>query len=343
MSQALVSQFDVGLFDLDGVCYLGAEAVPFAPEAISEAVTMGLKQAYVTNNASRSPAVVAAQLESLGIPAPADSVVNSAQVGSQMLAEHVASGSKILVLGAQALRDEVTARGLVVVDSADDNPAAVIQGFYRDANWTDLSEAALAIRAGALYVCTNLDATIPRERGLMVGNGSLARAIANSTGVEPLSAGKPEPEIFQIAAKLLNANRPFAIGDNLDTDIQGAVSANVPVLHVLTGLASARDICVAPIHQRPTYLADDLRCLLEPYPDTVVDGETIRVGNASARWTGEDFEVNGEQLTSSPVTLGLNSYRALAQAAWDAADSGVDSETLASALPHLTVSRDHGE
>lgn len=346
MNQVLISQFDVGLFDLDGVCYLGKEAIPFAPESISEAVRMGLKQAYVTNNASRSPAVVAEQLESLGIPAPAESVVNSAQVGSRMLADHVAPGSKILVLGAQALRDEVTARGLVVVDSADDHPAAVIQGFYPEANWADLSEAALAIRAGALYVCTNLDATIPRERGLMVGNGSLARAISNSTGVTPLSAGKPEPEIFHIAVKMLNARNPLAIGDNLDTDIQGAVSAGVPVLHVLTGLASARDICVAPAHQRPTYLADDLRVMLEPYPEIVVDGDTVTAGGYSARWTGAAFELrNGEgglvTLGGSDVTLSLNAYRALAQAAWIAADSGVSEEQLSAAVPNLTVSRDH--
>ncbi|MGO1944781.1 MAG: HAD-IIA family hydrolase [Ancrocorticia sp.] len=349
MTQALVSQFDVGLFDLDGVCYLGQEPVVHAPESISAAVGMGLKQAYVTNNASRHPAVVAAQLEALGIPAPADSVVNSAQVGSQMLAEHVEPGSKILVLGAQALRDEVTARGLVVVESADDHPAAVIQGFYPEANWADLSEAALAIRAGALYVCTNLDKTIPRERGLMVGNGSLARAISNSTGVEPLSAGKPEPEIFQIAAKMLEARSPFAIGDNLDTDIQGAVSAGMPVLHVLTGLASARDICLAPAHQRPTYLADDLRAMLEPYPDSGGDGPQAWVGEAHARWTGSAFEVGTigdddglvRRLGADPVELNLNQYRSLALSAWGAADSGVSVSEISAALPEITVSRDH--
>lgn len=349
MHSALVSQFDVGLFDLDGVCYLGKEPVVYAPESISTAVQAGLRQAYVTNNASRAPGVVADQLRSLGIPATAESVVNSAQVGSQMLYEHVGAGAKVLVLGAQALRDEVEARGLVVVESADDKPDAVIQGFYESVNWTDLSEAALAIRQGALYVATNLDATIPRERGLMVGNGSLAQAITHTTGVVPLSVGKPEPEIFQIAAKMLKAKNPLAVGDNLDTDIQGAVAAHLPVLHVLTGLASARDICLAVPAQRPTYLADDLRTMLEPYPEVIADGNTVTVGGASARWTGNGFDVTteaGKALTidgheSSTLVLKLDSYRALAIAAWRAADQGTAREKLEELIPEIKVERDH--
>lgn len=163
MPKALVSRFDVGLFDLDGVCYLGKQAVRYAPESIRQAVDGGMRQAYVTNNASRAPEDVAAQLVGLGIPATAATVVNSAQVGARMLRQHVDEGSKVLVLGAEALRDEVRKVGLVVVETADDEPAAVIQGFYQEACWRDLSEAALAIRAGALYVATNLDKTIPRR------------------------------------------------------------------------------------------------------------------------------------------------------------------------------------
>lgn len=336
MSETLVSRFDVGLFDLDGVCYLGKEAVKYAPESIREAIAGGMRQAYVTNNASRAPQAVAEQLVGLGIPATKETVVNSAQVGARMLRQHVAEGSRILVLGAEALRDEVRNVGLVVVESADDEPAAVIQGFYQDACWKDLSEAALAIRAGALYVATNLDKTIPRERGLMVGNGSMVLAVVNSTGVTPLSAGKPEPEIFRIAAQMVQAERPFAIGDNLDTDIQGAVAAQIPALHVLTGLATARDICLAPATHRPEFLADDLRALHEPYPDIETHGEWTVVRAARCRWNGISFELPGASLEG---VLDLDSYRALAHASWRAADAGVDLTVLAEALPELSVQR----
>lgn len=340
MTDSFVSHFDVGLFDLDGVCYLGADPVVHAPESISEAVAGGMRQAYVTNNASRTPAAMAAQLSELGIPAAAENVISSSLVASQILAQRFAAGSKILVIGTDALRADVEAKGFTVVDSADDQPAAVILGFTPDMSWKLMSEAALAIRGGAVFVATNLDRTIPRERGLMIGNGSIAKAIENSTGVVPISAGKPEPEIFLQAAQMLGASRPFAVGDNLDTDIQGAVCAGIPVLHVLTGLATARDVCLAVPAQRPNYLADDLRCMLEPYPDLTWDGDTAVSGHARAHWTGSEFELSSGTLTEP---LDLDSYRVLASVAWKAVDSGVPWATVSQAIPELTVSRSVGD
>ena len=216
---------------------------------------------------------------------------------------------------------------LTAVESADDRPDVVLQGFSPDVGWPELSEAALAIRAGATYIATNLDKTIPRERGLMVGNGSLVTAVAVSTGATPLSAGKPEPEIFRAAAALMEAERPLAIGDNLDTDIKGAVAAGIDSMHVLTGLASARDICLAPSDVRPTYLCDDMRGLNEPYPEAAVEGARARVGEAFAEWTGQGFDVTdaGEAVdVSNGASLALDAYRALVLAAWRAADAGSD-------------------
>ena len=211
--------------------------------------------------------------------------------------------------------------------SADDGPDAVLQGFFQDVTWHDLSEAALAIRAGALYIATNLDLVIPRERGLMVGNGALVGAVSLSTGVKPISGGKPEPEIFLAAARGLDSRKPLAIGDNLDTDIKGAVSAGIDCLHVLTGLASARSICLAPPEVRPTFLCDDMRGLNEPYPEAAVAGARARVGEAFAEWTGQGFDVTdaGEAVdVSNGSSLALDAYRALVLAAWRAADAGSD-------------------
>lgn len=344
MADSFVSAFDVGLFDLDGVCYLGPEAVPHAPESISAAADAGVHIAYVTNNASRTPQAMSEQLRSLGIPASAEAVISSSRVGAQILAQHCPAGAKVLVLGTEALRIDVRGQGFKVVDSADDEPAAVIQGFTPEMSWALMSEAALAIRQGALYVATNLDKTIPRDRGLMIGNGSIAKAIENSTGVVPLSAGKPEPEIFLQAARLTHAERPFAVGDNLDTDIQGAVSAGIAALHVLTGLATARDVCIAVPGQRPDFLADDLRCMLEPYPAVTQSENGVTCGQYAVSWNGAQFVlVDHSGMTSTLVTdeaeIGLDLYRALAHAAWRAVDEGVERSLIEGAIGEFKVVR----
>ena len=51
--RSVTDAYDLVIFDLDGVVYLGTEPVPGAAEAISPLWTPGSAVAYVTNNASR--------------------------------------------------------------------------------------------------------------------------------------------------------------------------------------------------------------------------------------------------------------------------------------------------
>ena len=60
MPDVLAAAYDVLLLDLDGVVYIGGIAIPGAPEALQRASDDGAHLAYVTNNASRTPAAVAA-------------------------------------------------------------------------------------------------------------------------------------------------------------------------------------------------------------------------------------------------------------------------------------------
>lgn len=167
MTTTLVAGYDLLLVDLDGTVYAGPVAIPGAADALT-----GLPVTYVTNNASRAPSDVAHHLRDLGFAAPDESVVTSAQAGARLLATLVPPGTPTLVVGAPALRTEVIERGLVPVETAEE-ARAVVQGHNPETGWARLSEAALAIRAGATWVATNTDATLPTERGLMVGNSTL--------------------------------------------------------------------------------------------------------------------------------------------------------------------------
>src|SRR5919206_2045946 len=77
--QSLAVAYDAALLDLDGVVYVGPNAVPNAGAALTEARRLGMRLAFVTNNASRPPKVIAAPLTEIGIPASADEVATSAQ------------------------------------------------------------------------------------------------------------------------------------------------------------------------------------------------------------------------------------------------------------------------
>ncbi|WP_139279680.1 HAD-IIA family hydrolase [Rhodococcoides yunnanense] len=254
----LRSQHDVLLLDLDGTVYQGEQPIAGAVEALSAGSE---KQYFVTNNASRSPKHVADHLRGLGFETSEDYVVTSAQVAARMLAEKLTPGASVVVVGTDALSDEISNVGLTPVRSADGSPSAVVQGHNVETGWGALAEAAFAIRAGALWVATNIDATLPTERGLAPGNGSMVAAVRTATGVEPEVAGKPAAPIMRDAIRLSSAEKPLVVGDRLDTDIAGANATGIPSLLVLSGVSSALDAVRAVESERPTYIGFSLDVL----------------------------------------------------------------------------------
>ena len=306
-----IDAFDAVLSDLDGVVYAGPHAIPGAVEALQALAGRGVMLGYVTNNASRSPAEVAAHLRELGAPAADDDVVSSAQAGAVLLAQHVSAGARVLVTGSQFLAQEVAGHGLVPVASAEDAPDAVIQGFSPDLGWRQLAEAAYAVAAGAVWVATNTDMSIPQARGTAPGNGTLVAAVRAATGREPLVAGKPEAPLFLTAAERLGASRPVVVGDRLDTDILGGNRAGFATAAVLTGVDTPASILGARSAERPGFILATLADFYRPYPEAVADDGAWRVGAAAARAVAGTVEISG-----SPDDL--DAWRAACAAWWQA-------------------------
>ena len=262
----LHEKYDVALLDLDGVVYLGGTAIPGAPAALQRARADGMHLAYVTNNASRTPAAVAELLRSMDVPASAADVVTSPQAASRLLADKLPPGAPVLVIGSLALRMAVRERGLRPVSSASDRPLAVVQGYAPGIDYQALAEGSLAVRAGALFVGTNADSTLPGPRGILPGNGSLLTVIAHATGVNPVIAGKPELPLHHESIIRTGARRPLVVGDRLDTDIEAASRAATDSLLVFTGVSRPAAAPVAPPEHRPTYLALTLDALTAGLP-----------------------------------------------------------------------------
>jgi HAD superfamily hydrolase (TIGR01450 family) len=269
VSDALVDGYDLVILDLDGVIYLGDQPVAGAPEALVTLRERGIPLAYATNNASRRAVDVAALLRSLGVAAEPAEVTTSAQASAAVLAERLPAGSPVLVVGARALGDEIADVGLRPVWLAADKPVAVVQGYGPQVGWEQLAEASVAIRAGASWVATNTDRTLPSPRGPLPGNGSLVAALATALDRQPdIVVGKPEPTLFRQIARARHADHPLVVGDRIDTDIEGANRAGMDSLLVLTGVSQLADLAHAPAAQRPTYVATDLNGLFAD-PDRV--------------------------------------------------------------------------
>lgn len=279
----LVDRYDAIVCDLDGVVYRGDPAVPYAVEALSAA---GIPIQYATNNASRPPSAVGEHLRRLGLSLEDSSVATSSQAAAWLLTKHVAAGASVLAIGGVGVAEALRERGYVPVTSVSDEPAAVVQGYGGDVTADDLAQAAYAVQRGALWLATNTDHTLPTDAGYAPGNGALVLAVGAAVGRGPdLVAGKPDEPLYLMCAERLGVEpaRVLAIGDRLETDIEGAHHAGMDSLLVLSGVHGVRDAVAAAPEARPTWIAPDLRGLLE-------DVERLEPASAALRseWTVRD-------------------------------------------------------
>jgi glycerol 3-phosphatase-2 len=318
VTTSVLDDHDVVLLDLDGTVYLGGKLIPGAGEAIAGVHRKGIALRYVTNNASKTPHDFAVLLAELGLPAQEVEVSTSSQAAAAMLAERLSPGARVLIIGADALASEVEKAGLQPVRRSDERPVAVVQGYSPDTGWRDLAEGCLAIRDGALWVATNVDVTLPTERGEVPGNGAMVAAVRAATGQAPIVAGKPERPLLDSAVASAGGSAPLLVGDRLDTDIGGAVTAGIPALLVLTGAGKPRDALAAAPDCRPTYVAADISALHRPVSESVI-----------AEQPAWKVEVQGTVLelsagSASPPDGTVDALRALCAAWWPVGSGAVE-------------------
>jgi HAD superfamily hydrolase (TIGR01450 family) len=315
-TEPLARAYDLAMLDLDGVVYVGREAVPGAAGHIAEARAEGMRVAFITNNASRPPGTVAEHLNELDVPAGEQDVVTSAQAAAHMVAEAHGAGTRVLCLGGPGLVAALTEAGLVPV-GAEDEAEVVVSGYGPDLLWREIMRAAVRIREGLPWVASNTDHTIPTPFGVAPGHGVLVDTLRRFTGVTPAVAGKPARPLLEETVRRVGGRRPLMIGDRLDTDIEGAHNAGVDSLLVLTGVTGLAELVAAPATLRPSYLSVDLAGLLAPHRAPEREGGAWVLDGWRAQVDGDgSLGVEG----AGPDLAPDDGWRVAAVAAWQHLD-----------------------
>lgn len=330
----LETVYDLAMLDLDGVVYVGGEAVPGAPEHLARAREAGLRCAYVTNNAARPAATVVGHLRRLGVELGDDDVVTSAQAAATVLRDTHGEGAPVLVLGGEGLWQAVQEAGLEAraLDSVDDgssrdDPAvALVTGYGPEVLWREVMRAAVLAREGLPWVASNTDMSIPTAYGTAPGHGVLVETLRRFAGVDPTVAGKPARPLLDETIARVGGARPLMVGDRLDTDIEGGVVAGVDTLLVMTGVTGVEELVAAPEGQRPTYVAADLGGLHEAHEAPREHDDGWRCDGWEARVGGGALEVTGEGTTSAW-------WQAVAAAGWAHHDATGEPPTVEGLCP----------
>ena len=263
------------LVDLDGVVYRGTEPVPGVAALLAARASRGDEVVYVTNNSMHYRADYVTRLSGMGCPVSADRVVSSSRATALHIQRHEPAIRRVLTLGASGLERELRDVGIDVVTAghaatrmhqegisgwaAAGAPDAVVTGLDPALTYLRIAAAADCIRAGARFIATNRDPVYPTERGLRPGAGSIAAALEATTSVTPLTIGKPEPHLFELAAEAVGRSPADAIvvGDGIMTDLAGAKAIGARSVLMLTGIATQADVDALPPEERPDAVAAD--------------------------------------------------------------------------------------
>jgi 4-nitrophenyl phosphatase len=238
--------------DLDGVLYLGEQALPGTLPALLELEAAGCRLLFCTNNSSPTTADVAAKLRRVvGYPAQATQVVSSAQAAASLLAGH---SLPCYVLGGAGIVAELAGAGLTVTEDWKE-AGAVVVGVSFELTYGKLRDAASAVRAGARFIATNLDATYPTSSGQWPGAGSIVAAVEVASGHKPEPAGKPYQPMRELIRSRLAPGPVWVVGDRVDTDLAMAAAEDgwLGAL-VLSGVTESAD----GLDPKPDLVAPDL-------------------------------------------------------------------------------------
>ena len=261
------------IFDMDGVLYRGNDPLPGVSELLAAIERRGADYVLATNNSMASPEQYAERLGQMGLTVGAAKIQTSGTATRDYLLQLLPAGAAVYVVGMPGLREQIhDVGGFAVAEPAEGiaNTAAVVCGLDQTFTYDKLKAAFFAIRAGARFIATNIDSSLPTETGFVPGAGTIVAAIRTATGVTPTVIGKPSPEVLIQAALELDASpaETVMIGDRLDTDILAGNRANMLTAMVLTGVSSQDDI--ADSEAKPDIVIaglPELRQLLEAGSD----------------------------------------------------------------------------
>ena len=259
------------IIDMDGVLWHGTEPMTGLTDFFDTLNKLKIRFILATNNASLTPQQYVTKLAKMGVIVTQDQILTSGTATALYLSKKVKpTETRVFVIGVDGTTQPLidlgfTLTGIYEVNNSNDpqqkGADIVVCGKDETLTWQKLATATLNIRAGAKFIGTNGDTTLPTELGVTHGNGAILAALEVATGVTPTIIGKPEPIIYQQALTLLNASpeETVAIGDRLETDILGAVRTGIRSIMVLTGISLEGDLKASDY--QPTWVMPDIKAI----------------------------------------------------------------------------------
>lgn len=246
------------VFDMDGVVFVGSTPVKGAGEELQRLRRKKICVLFATNNATKTREQFVEKLEKMGIGAQKDGIMCAAYGMAQYLrAKYRGKRKRAFVVGEQGLFEEIKNAGFEIINAKQGKIADFVAcGLDRQFTYAKAAGALSHLLQGAEFFAANADATLPTEKGLMPGSGSIVAMLEKACGKKAFVVGKPNALLLRqhLKAHGINAKDAAFFGDRLDIDIAVANKCKMHSVLVLSGIAREKDAKKAKGAQKPQHV-----------------------------------------------------------------------------------------
>lgn len=248
------------LTDIDGTLYFKGSPISGTIKSLSKLRELGLKFLFFTNTDSKSPKTVLRILQDYGFTIYEDEIFTPIIALKDFLSKF--PNKKLYLISTKEVAQEFKEFKQV---SGAEIPDFVIIGDFHD-NWdvNRLNTAFQYVLKGAILLGTQGNRYyLDRKGEPVIDTGSFVDMIANAASVKPKIFGKPSKEYFLQALKKINLSFDdvVVIGDDPESDIQGAINAGIKGILVKTGKGQYYDSAKSEIE--PFLIIESFSSLLD--------------------------------------------------------------------------------
>lgn len=207
------------IFDIDGTLTADGTPLPGAKGLLNALKDRNIEFKLATNGTGKSPAQLAEQLQSTGLPVTHDQIETSVTACVRLLKR------QYLNQRIQLRLPERTKPMFEGIHSVDDKPDVTVLGDLGSALNNDLMNVLFnQIQDGAQLMCFHRNLYFQFERQWHLDTGAYVQALEAATDKPAIITGKPSAVFFSEIANAMNttAEDIAVIGDDLSTDILGA-------------------------------------------------------------------------------------------------------------------------
>jgi len=222
------------LLDLSGVLYVGNKLLPNALQSLELLHKQNIPLRFITNTTRSTRYDLLKKLSIKGLKIPKEQLFTAPIAARQYVKDHKLSPYLLIHPN---LRPEFSEF------KNQDFDAVLVGDAGSSFTYETLNAAFRILLDGATLLAMGDNRYFKEEDGFSLDAGPFVHALESASGVKATILGKPANEFFLAAIKDFHCspNQVVMVGDDVDADVNGALSAGLQSILVQTGKYRASD------------------------------------------------------------------------------------------------------